>query len=223
MRVKSVNAREQPVGKFVFMRITRSQTLHNVGDDTADHWKPAEVTHVLLSNVGSVSLIEPAQWSQAEVLVAPSMGLGRASEIQYRIYAKGFEVWRRSGDRTPVTQVGEQNPATLTFTLMAENDAISNAQPPAASALPGAEPAPASNLITSSGAVEIIDDLRDDNLWRQIEIMWETAGNRRAIRYLCEYYTDRAAAIARENPGWQVPMEVRERLDWMHKLVAASS
>lgn len=224
MRVKSVNTHEQPVGKFVFMRTTRSESVHSLGGTNNEHWQPAEVTHLLLSNVGSVSLIEPAQWSKADVLVAPSMGLGRTTEIQYRIYAKGFEVWRRRDERTPVNQVGEENPATLTFTLIAESDSLTAGQAPAASELPGGEPVAAANTpIESSGAAEIISDLRDDNLWRQIEVMWETAGNRHAIRFVCEYYQDRARAMTQENPGWQMPPEIRERLDWMRRLVAATS
>ncbi len=224
MLVKSVNLREQPVGKFVFMRTTRSQSVHSVGDPNPENWRPPEISHLLLSNVGSVSLIEPAQWNKADVLVAPAVGLGRETEIQYRIYAKGFEVWRRKTEQTPVTQVGTENPATLTFTLVAESDSFSENQPPAAAAIPASDlAAPTNTPIEWSGAAEIIVDLRDDNLWRQIEEMWETAGNRRAIRFISEYYQDRASAMARDNPGWQIPSDVKERLAWLRRLVAAAS
>lgn len=223
MRVKSVNEHEQPVGKFVFMRLTRSESVHAIGGSAGDHWQPSQVTHLLLSNVGSVSLIEPSQWNKADVLVAPSMGIGRGSEIQYRIYAKGYEVWRRQGDRTPVAQVGEENPATLTFTLAREDDSLASLAAPAAAALPGTEMMAADNSLgAASGAAEIISDLRDDNLWSQIETMWETAGNRRSIRFVCEYYQERTAAIERANPKWQLPTDIRDRLTWMRKLVAAS-
>jgi len=222
--IKAVDAEEHPVGKFVFVRMTRTEAIHRV-DDPHDHWNPPEITHMLLSDAGRCTMIEPATTNVEGVLFAPKVGFKRQTEVNYRVFAKGYDVWRENSAATPVKQMGTENPATLTFTLVRTSGAARIERPrqpgpdtSAAMLMPAATPGAA-----SGGDLEaVLSDLQDDGFWKQVEGQWETSTNRQAIRFVCEYYMERLRGHSRENPGWGVPANLSERVTWMRSAIGSS-
>lgn len=222
--IKAVDAEEHPVGKFVFVRMTRTEAIHRV-DDPHDHWNPPEVTHMLLSDAGKCTMIEPATKNVEGVLFAPKVGFKRQTEVSYRIYAKGYEVWRENSAATPVKQMGTENPATLTFTLARtpETARIERSRPVSSDTSAAMMMPPADSGGAAGGDVQaVIGDLQDDAFWKQVEGQWESSGNRQAIRFVCEYYIERLRGFSRENPGWGVPANLSERVTWMRGAIGSS-
>lgn len=215
--IRAVDAEDHPVGKFVFVRMTRTEALHQV-DDPHDHWNPPEITHMLLSDAGKCTMMEPATTNVEGVLFAPKVGFKRQTEVCYRVYAKGYEVWRENSAATPVSQLGTENPATLTFTLVKTPGAarIERARPASSDTSAAMLMPPVDSGRGAAGDVQtVLDDLQDDGFWKQVEGQWESSGNRQAIRFVCEYYIERLRGFSQDNPGWGVPANLSERVTWM--------
>jgi hypothetical protein len=222
LRVHAVGPDDRPAGKFVFVRLTRSESMHSVRDPH-DHWNEPQITHLQLSNAGSCSMIEPATPQVESFMLASSVGYKRQTEIAYRIFARGFEVWRQASDATPVRQLGSENPATLTFVLQP-----TGGRPAPRRTSPAAPDAGAAYLLPPPGSAApagddeiILEDLRDANFWKQVETLWEISANRPAIRFVCDYYLDRLREFAQNNPRSAVPTELQGRVAWMRSAVGA--
>lgn len=202
-----------PIDRFAFVRLVESERFHAFEDPQRhNYFQPPKVTHALLFAEGRAVLREPRQTRIVSIVFIPFLGFSAQTDVFYRIYAEGYDVWRRpseselyelalglhqNSNEGARCDKPRTSPTRTTFTL---RPAVDTPLGPEVLAMirPGISD-------ECAGTAGVIGDLRDVAYWNQLHAFAGKPESRAAVAYIAHYYRDRLNRVKAVDPLWRVP------------------